>query len=107
MIQILLEQRQQVLDEHVEMVRSATSQGGLRMDKLFRTENDAPHASLELAGGQEAEIAIREKILENFRKIEETFRRTSRIAPVESKTFCSSTQLESRREWTSPKLAPR
>lgn len=72
MIQILLEQRQQVLDEHVEMVRSATSQGGLRMDKLFRTENDAPHASLELAGGQEAEIAIREKILENFRKIEET-----------------------------------
>ena len=43
------------------------------MDKLFRTENDAPHASLELAGGQEAEIAIREKILENFRKIEETW----------------------------------
>ena len=52
MIQILLEQRQQVLDEHVEMVRSATSQGGLRMDKLFQAENDAPHASLELAGGQ-------------------------------------------------------
>lgn len=71
MIQILLEQRQQVRDEHVEMVRSATGQGGWWMGELFRSENDALRASLELAGDQEAEIAIRKKILENFRKIEE------------------------------------
>ena len=70
-IRDLLEQRQQVLEERVEMVRGAASQGGLRMDELFRAENDALRASLELAGDQEAEIAIREKVLENCRKIEE------------------------------------
>jgi hypothetical protein len=33
MIQIFLEQRQQVRDEHVEMVRNATGQGGWRMGR--------------------------------------------------------------------------
>ena len=70
-IQDLLEQRQQVLESRVEMIRGVASQGSLRMDELFRAENDALRASLELAEDQQATITIREKILENCRKIEE------------------------------------